>query len=140
MMLEKGTPQVSAQKTPLSWNISRQLAPATGKVQQTHNYDNRERNVKTFGETIAHYRKLNSLTQRDLAEAMHVPLREMSELERDITDPNVFGRLDELSRLIKAPVEELYSLATHHPEHFAYRRKVENEEMFSMITLRRSRE
>ena len=94
----------------------------------------------TFGQTVAHYRKQVFLTQRDLAEAMHVTLQEMNELERDITDPNVFGRLEGLARIIQAPADELRTLALAHSEHHAYRRKVEEDEMFSMMTFRRSQE
>jgi len=94
----------------------------------------------TFGQSLAKYRKGKVLTQRNVAEAINVPLHVIIELERDAVDPNQFSHLEELSMLVGAPLQELRALAQNYSEHSALRRKVEADEEFSMLAFRRSQE
>lgn len=94
----------------------------------------------TFGQVVAEYRKRRLLTQQRVAETLRISARELNDLERDITDPNTFPLLQELAETIKAPISELRGLALSHADHSRWRREIEEQDSFSMLTFRRSRE
>lgn len=78
-------------------------------------------NAKTnIGERIAYYRRLNAMTQEELAKQLNVSSQAVSKWEQKITSPDIM-LLPELAEIFKVSIDELFG------------RKFDTEPVFNLI-------
>ncbi len=62
-----------------------------------------------IGERIAYYRKLNSMTQAELASKLSVSTQAVSKWEQNITSPDIM-LLPELAKIFDISIDELFGI------------------------------
>lgn len=62
----------------------------------------------TLGEKLKHLRIKNNLTQKDLADSLHVTFQTVSKWENDTNEPDM-ATLKELAKLLNCPISYFYS-------------------------------
>lgn len=73
-----------------------------------------------IGERIAYYRRLNAMTQEDLAQRLNVSTQAVSKWEQKITSPDI-TLLPELARIFNISIDELFGM------------KVDTEPVFNLV-------
>lgn len=73
-----------------------------------------------IGERIAYYRRLNAMTQEELAQLLNVSSQAVSKWEQKITSPDIM-LLPELAELFKISIDELFGM------------NVDTEPMFNLV-------
>ena len=62
--------------------------------------------MKTFGENLKYFRKLNKISQRDFAERLGTTQQRVSEWERDKVEPSLYNLL-RILKVFEITFEEL---------------------------------
>ncbi len=73
-----------------------------------------------IGERIAHYRKLNAMTQEELAQRLNLSTQAVSKWEQKITSPDIM-LLPELASIFNISIDELFG------------KKVDSEPVFNLV-------
>lgn len=73
-----------------------------------------------IGERIAYYRRLNAMTQEELAQKVNVSTQAVSKWEQKITSPDIM-LLPELANIFNISIDELF------------RRKIDTEPVFNLV-------
>ena len=73
-----------------------------------------------IGERIAYYRKLNEMTQEELASKLNISTQAVSKWEQKITSPDIM-LLPELSKIFNISIDELFGM------------KVNKEPVFNLV-------
>ncbi len=73
-----------------------------------------------IGERIAYYRRLNAMTQEELAQSLNVSSQAVSKWEQKITSPDIM-LLPELAKIFKISIDELFGM------------KVDTEPVFNLV-------
>ncbi len=73
-----------------------------------------------IGERIAYYRRLNAMTQEDLAQRLNISTQAVSKWEQKITSPDI-TLLPELARIFNISIDELFGM------------KVDTEPVFNLV-------
>lgn len=77
-------------------------------------------NKLTIGKTISYYRRVNCLTQAELADKLKISTQAVSKWEQEITFPDI-ALLSEIAEIFGISIDELFS------------RKIETEPVFDLI-------
>ena len=78
-------------------------------------------NTKTsIGESIAYYRKINAMTQEELARRLNISTQAVSKWEQKLSSPDIM-LLPELASIFKITIDELFG------------KKVDKEPVFNLI-------
>lgn len=81
----------------------------------------KKKNMKTcIGERIAYYRKLNAMTQEELASKLNISTQAVSKWEQKITSPDIM-LLPEIAKIFNISIDELFGI------------KVNKEPVFNLI-------
>lgn len=81
----------------------------------------KKKNMKIcIGEKIAYYRKLNSMTQAELASKLNISTQAVSKWEQNITSPDIM-LLPELAKIFDISIDELFGI------------KVNKEPVFNLV-------
>ena len=62
----------------------------------------------TLGDKLKHLRIKNNLTQKDLADSLHVTFQTVSKWENDTNEPDM-ATLKELAKILNCPISYFYS-------------------------------
>ncbi len=73
-----------------------------------------------IGERIAYYRRLNAMTQEELAQKVNVSTQAVSKWERKITSPDIM-LLPELASIFNISIDELFGI------------KIDTEPVFNLV-------
>ena len=73
-----------------------------------------------IGEQIAYYRRLNAMTQEELAKRLNISTQAVSKWEQKITSPDI-TLLPELARIFNISIDELFGM------------KVDTEPVFNLV-------
>lgn len=77
-------------------------------------------NKFNIGERIAHYRKLNAMTQAELAQKLNISTQAVSKWEQKIASPDIM-LLPELASIFNIRIDELFGI------------KVDTEPIFNLV-------
>ena len=78
------------------------------------------KNNNILGEKIAYYRRLNTMTQEELARQLNVSAQAVSKWEQKITSPDI-ALLPEIAKLFNVSIDELFGM------------KVNTEPVFNLV-------